>query len=157
MSIVYVLLRKRCVQMKKDELYTKVEYFLKEIMSGYVELEQIIEGNQNNLTIIKGYLEVLDSVMILRAELKNGVFSKTPLYLALLQCLNKLRILLKHKIDLFLLLEKKGAFFFFKYRRLQHKMNKQKRELGNCLERLENEFYGYYCNCGNDIGEVGME
>ena len=157
MSIVYVLLRKRCVQMEKDELYTKVEYFLKEIMSGYVELEQIVEGNQNNFMIIKGYLEILDWVMSLRTELKNGVFSKMPLYLAILQCLNKLRILLKYKIDLFLLLEKKRAFFVFKYRRIQDKINKQKRELGECLERLENEFYGYYCNCGNDIGEVGME
>lgn len=98
--------------MEKDELYTKVEYFLKEIMRNYIELEQIVEGNQNNLTIIKGYLEVLDSVMMLRAEMKDSVFSKTPLYSALLQSLNQIQILLKHKINLFLLLEKKKIFFY---------------------------------------------
>lgn len=84
MSIMYVLLRKRCVQMEKDELYTKVEYFLREIMNGYVEIEQIIEGNQNNSTIIKGYLEILDLVIILKTELKSSLSSKKLLCLTLL-------------------------------------------------------------------------
>ena len=144
MSILYVLLRKRCVQIEKDELYTKVEYFLKEIMSGYIEIEQIVEGNQSNLPIIKGYLEVLDLVMSLRAEMKDSLFSKTPLYLALLQCLNKSQILLKHKINL--LLEKKKVFFFFRYQRLRGKIGKQRNELRECVEKLRNEFYRHYCN-----------
>lgn len=131
--------------MEKDELYTKVEYFLKEIMRNYIELEQIVEGNQNNLTIIKGYLEVLDSVMMLRAEMKDSVFSKTPLYSALLQSLNQIQILLKHKINLFLLLEKKKIFFYFRYQRLHYKINKQRNELRESLEKLRNEFYPHFC------------
>lgn len=64
---------------------------------------------------------------------------------------------MKYKIDLFLLLERKKAFFFFKYQRLRGRIHKQREEFGKHLKRLKNEFDKQYCNCGKDMSEVGMD